>query len=221
MRAALCLALSGIPLYLLTGCNSTLPSEEASGSKSTPTSVNILIDVKNPSKSSGILTSSSQNRAFAVGYGKYGIACAKSTFTEGVTPLGTFRVNAILSENQFEMEPGLISQSGKSKSYLEENLFKNMSAIDFKGDGETNEYGEGYISLAPVDSTPQPFEFNEYSGKLRWYSFAIHGTNDENRVGKKITGGCLNVASEDLNVLLETVQLGDIVEITANGPCQT
>ena len=32
-------------------------------------------------------------------------------------------------------------------------LFRNMNSIDFKGDGETGEYGSGYISLEPVPSS--------------------------------------------------------------------
>ena len=65
------------------------------------------------------------------------------------TPLGTFRVNAILSADRFAMDPDLVKLSGKSEAYLRDNLFRNMSAIDFKGDGETGEYGIGYVSLAP------------------------------------------------------------------------
>ena len=121
---------------------------------------------------------------FEVGYGKNGVGCIGSTFEEGVTPLGTFKVNAIMSKDRFEMDEPLIQQSGKTKSYLSDNLFNNMNSIDFKGDGETGEYGSGYISLTPVPSTPQPFSFNEYDGTYRWYSFAIHGTNDETRIGQ-------------------------------------
>ncbi len=218
MRAAPCLALIGLPV-LLVGCSINPPAKDASTSSPTQTTLKILLDVQEPFKSTGVLKSASQNRVFSVGYGKYGISCEDTTFMEGVTPIGKFRVNAILSDSKFEMEPALVEKSGKSRTYLEQNLFKNMNAIDFKGDGISREYGDGYISLAPVNSIPQPFEFNEYAGKFRWYSFAIHGTNNEDRVGQKITGGCLNVPSEDLNILLDTVELGDVVEITANGPC--
>jgi hypothetical protein len=82
------------------------------------------------------------------------------------------------------MDPSLVTKSGKSEVELRQNLFRDMNAIDFKGDGETGEYGAGYISLAPVENTDQPFRFNTYDGKFRWYSFAIHGTNDDSRVGK-------------------------------------
>ena len=94
-----------------------------------------------------------------------------------------------------------------------------MSSIDFKGDGRSAEYGIGYISLEPVPATPQPFSFNIYNGKFRWYSFAIHGTNDESRVGKAVTGGCINAGKLTLGVLLDTLELGDEVVISSDSPC--
>ena len=77
----------------------------------------------------------------------------------------------------------------------------------------------GYISLAPVENTDQPFRLNTYYGKFRWYSFAIHGTNNDSRVGKAVTGGCINVNQSTLKILLNTVQLGDEVVISSDFPC--
>ena len=206
----------------LAGCQSSSSDSSSIAAKQTEGEpvLRITLDVEDPVKSMGVLQTPSSNHAFNVGYGKYGIGCKGATFSEGVTPVGRFRVNAILSEDNFAMDPDLIETSGKSEDYLKTNLFSNMNSIDFKGDGETGEYGIGYISLAPVPETPQPFEFNEYAGTFRWYSFAIHGTNNDLRVGRKVTGGCLNVKASDLDVLLNSVELGDVVEITANGPCQ-
>ena len=179
----------------------------------------IQLDGAQPSESTGQLNQKGETIRFKVGYGRNGIACAGSRFEEGWTPVGTFRVNAILSGDQFEMDPDLVKQSGKSEAYLRENLFRNMSLIDFKGDGETGEYGLGYISLAPVPETPQPFRFNTYDGTFRWYSFAIHGTNDPSRVGQSITGGCINVDRQAMADLLKTVKLGDEVVIRSESPC--
>jgi hypothetical protein len=117
------------------------------------------------------------------------------------------------------MEEDLVERSGKSEAELQDSLFRNMSAIDFKGDGQSGEYGSGYISLAPVPPTDQPFQFNTYDGKFRWYSFAIHGTNDERRVGQALTGGCINVKQDTLKTLLGTLQLGDEVVISSDSPC--
>ena len=179
----------------------------------------IQLDGAQPSESTGQLNQKGETIRFKVGYGRNGIACAGSRFEEGWTPVGTFRVNAILSGDQFEMDPDLVKQSGKSEAYLRENLFRNMSSIDFKGDGETGEYGLGYISLSPVPATPQPFRFNTYDGTFRWYSFAIHGTNDPSRVGQSITGGCINVDRQAMADLLKTVKLGDEVVIRSESPC--
>jgi lipoprotein-anchoring transpeptidase ErfK/SrfK len=65
----------------------------------------------------------------------------------------------------------------------------------------------------------QPFKFNTYDGKFRWYSFAIHGSNNDQRIGQKVTGGCLNVAEPTLKTILGSVKLGDEVVVSANGPC--
>ncbi len=181
--------------------------------------IRIQLDGVDPAASLGEGVTGVESKRFQVGFGRNGIACAGTRFEEGWTPLGTFRVNAILSADRFDMDPDLVKLSGKSEAYLRENLFRNMSAIDFKGDGETGEYGIGYVSLAPVPATPQPFRFNTYDGQFRWYSFAIHGTNDDSRVGQAITGGCINVNQSVMAALLKTVQLGDEVVINSDTPC--
>ena len=155
-----------------------------------------------------------------MGFGRNGVTCAGTRFEEGYTPLGRFRVNGILSNDRFVMEPELIARSGKTEDELRASLFRNMNAIDFNGDGESGEYGLGYVSLAPVDSVKQPFEFNTYDGRFRWYSFAIHGSNNDQRIGQQVTGGCVNVAEPILKTLLQTVKLGDVVEVSADGPCK-
>lgn len=199
------------------GCSPSDPKADQSVGRSE--TILIQLDGDNPSASRGELLRGQAPRQFKVGYGRNGIACKGTRFEEGWTPLGTFRVNAVLSADRFAMDPSLVESSGKSEAYLRENLFRNMSAIDFKGDGETAEYGIGYISLTPVPPTPQPFRFNTYDGQFRWYSFAIHGTNDPSRVGQSVTGGCINVGQEVMADLLKTVQLGDEVMVTSESPC--
>ena len=181
--------------------------------------IRIVLDANQPDLSKGVIYDPKAPFHFKVGFGRHGIACAGSTFQEEMTPLGTFKVNAILSTTTFAMDPSLITKSGKSEAELRQNLFRDMNAIDFKGDGETGEYGLGYISLAPVENTDQPFRFNTYDGKFRLYSFAIHGTNNDSRVGKAVTGGCINVNQATLKILLNTVQLGDEVVISSDSPC--
>ena len=210
------LALAGL-LLSLVGCrsNNSLPQQDPK----VRAPIRIQLDDSNPAASEGVLDRAEGPLRFTVGHGRHGIGCEGTTFEEGVTPLGTFQVNAILSNDRFEMDPALVEQSGKSEEELRESLFTNMNSIDFKGDGETGEYGIGYISLAPVPATEQPFRFNTYDGVFRWYSFAIHGTNDESRIGKAVTGGCINAGKFTMGVLLETMELGDEVVISSDSPC--
>ena len=216
MRATQMLMVTSSAL-MLSGCmqqpNTTNVSSQGEGT------IKIELNQLSPQESKGRTQNEGKEMAFEVGYGKNGVGCIGSTFVEGVTPLGTFKVNAILSEDRFEMDESLIKKSEKTKSYLSKNLFNNMNSIDFKGDGETGEYGSGYISLTPVPSTPQPFNFNEYDGTYRWYSFAIHGTNDETRIGKRITGGCINMNNQEISKLIKSINLGDEVVVTSNQPC--
>ena len=216
MRVAQMLVFASSAL-MLSGCmqqpNTTKSSSQGEGP------IEIELNQLSPQESQGTAPNEGKGMVFEVGYGKNGVGCIGSTFEEGVTPLGTFKVNAIMSKDRFEMDESLMKKSGKTKSYLSENLFKNMNSIDFKGDGEIGEYGSGYISLTPVPSTPQPFSFNKYGGTYRWYSFAIHGTNDETRIGKPVTGGCINMKNKDLNKLIKNINLGDEVVVTSKQPC--
>ena len=155
---------------------------------------------------------------FPVGLGKHGVTASGKSFQSGFSLLGDFRVNAILSADRFEMENTLIRESGKSEAWLRENLFRNMSSIDFDGDGKGNEYGAAFIGLQPVDSDAvQPFHFGEYQGTFRWYSYAIHGTQNEERIGKCVTGGCVNVGKEKLGELAAQLKLGDRISIRKSG----
>ena len=216
MNLIRCLVMAGV-LVSLVGCRSDTSSFLEDPQIREP--IRIQLNGSNPIASEGVLDRAEGPLRFTVGHGRHGIGCEGTTFEEGVTPLGTFQVNAILSNDRFEMDPSLVEQSGKTEEELRETLFTNMNSIDFKGDGETGEYGTGYISLAPVPATDQPFRFNIYDGVFRWYSFAIHGTNDETRIGKAVTGGCINTGQLTMGVLLDTVELGDEVVISSDSPC--
>ncbi len=71
-----------------------------------------------PQESQGKTESDGKEMVFEVGYGKNGVGCIGSTFEEGVTPLGTFKVNAIMSKDRFEMDENLIQKSGKTRVIL-------------------------------------------------------------------------------------------------------
>lgn len=210
------LVLLGCCLTLL-GCGARPDPRRTAAGVSGP--IRIELDQQEPALSFGVLPRGQERSIFKVGFGRKGVTCAGSRFEEGYTPLGRFRVNAILSPDRFAMDPALIARSGKSEAELRRTLFPNMNAIDFDGDGETGEYGIGYVSLEPLNSVKQPFAFNTYDGRFRWYSFAIHGSNNDRRIGQKVTGGCVNVSKTDLKTLLASVKLGDEVVVSAKGPC--
>lgn len=174
----------------------------------------IVLNQETPEESLG---SFQGGDAFQVGFGRDGFLPTGSTFVGGFSLLGDFKVNAILSHSRFEMTDVLIAESGKTHEWLAENLFANMSSIDFDGDGKGGEYGEAFVGLEPVDSADsQPFHFGEYKGVFRWYSYAIHGTQDEGRIGKCITGGCINVGRSDLSSAVSLFKIGDLVRIAAS-----
>ena len=208
---------------LLSACSQPWGGDQQSREQLVRTDqpIEIQLDADQPANSVGTIVVNGISNRFEVGYGKNGIACEGTRFEEGWTPLGRFRVNAVLTADRFEMDPALIRLSGRTVDALKKDLFSNMNSIDFNGDGEAGEYGDGYISLAPVPTTDQPFSFNEYDGTFRWYSFAIHGTNNEKKIGKKVTGGCINVNNMSLSMILSAVQIGDEVIIRSNGPCSS
>jgi hypothetical protein len=216
MRRVTALSLVGITL-VVAGCGHRQNAKPvvSAGSEA----IKIELDLNDPAKSFAVLRQDDRRQLFKVGYGRLGVTCPGTRFEEGYTPLGRFKVNAILTEKRFEMEPALIAQSGKTEAELKATLFKTMNSIDFSGDGEAREYGIGYVSLAPVNSVKQPFGFNRYDGIFRWYSFALHGSNNDQRIGQKVTGGCINLAQPALQAVLNSVKLGDEVVISANGPC--
>lgn len=181
--------------------------------------VRVIIDSEAPAESRCFVAGQGgASLEFPVGYGRNGALQEGSEFKGGYSLLGKFRINAVLSTDRFEMTPELVASSGKTEAYLRENLFANMSSIDFDGDGEGGEYGAAFIGLEPLSDVVQPFVFESYEGVFRWYSYAIHGTQDESRVGKKITGGCINVGADDLQQLLKRVRVGDLVEIRGVDP---
>ena len=85
-------------------------------------SIEINLNQVLPQESRGKTQSDGKEMVFEVGYGKNGVGCIGSTFEEGVTPLGTFKVNAIMSKDRFEMDGNLIKKSLKTKNYLTKNL---------------------------------------------------------------------------------------------------
>ncbi|NNE91063.1 MAG: L,D-transpeptidase [Verrucomicrobiales bacterium] len=177
--------------------------------------IEIFLDPETPKESYGIFSEKGkQTLKFPVGFGKDGVLPEGSKFEAGKSLLGKFRVNAVLTNGRrFAMEKSLVEKSGKPEAFLREKLFTNMSSIDFDGDGKGGEYGSAFLGLQPKSETDQPFHFGEYRGVFRWYSYALHGTQDESRIGKCVTGGCINLPKDALASLANSIQVGDKVEI--------
>ena len=119
----------------LSGCGLFQGQDPENKALDQTDAIRIVLDANQPDLSKGVIYDPKAPLHFKVGFGRHGIACAGSTFQEGITPLGTFKVNAILSTTTFAMDPSLITKSGKSEAELRQNLFRDMNAIDFKGDG--------------------------------------------------------------------------------------
>jgi hypothetical protein len=190
-----------------------LASAVASASE---TSLTVWLSEGSPGRSHAVLELPDGFRhRFPVGSGRHGIRPEGATFREGWSLLGRFRVNLILSrEGRCEMTAELAAAAGKSREELRRTLFAGMDGIDFDGDGRAGEYGDGYIGLEPENpGVAQPFGFGFHRGVFRRYSYALHGTEDEARIGRRSTGGCINFRRDDLRRLLRSVRLGDLVEV--------
>ena len=89
----------------------TMTVTSCAGSGSAPSAqgdsaemIRIQLDGADPAASSGEGLNGVGPKRFQVGFGRNGIACAGTRFEEGWTPLGTFRVNAILGNVQGECD---------------------------------------------------------------------------------------------------------------------
>ena len=91
------LALAGL-LVSLVGCRSDNSLPQQNPQVRAP--IRIQLDGSNPAASEGVLDRAEGPLRFTVGHGRHGIACEGTTFEVGITPLGTFQVNAILSKIQ-------------------------------------------------------------------------------------------------------------------------
>lgn len=183
-----------------------------------PAILKLNINLADSSQSLGTLVENHKpSLVFTLSSGRKGVLCEGARFRDGYSLLGRFRINAIFSDSRFEIDPKLEKLSGKPVEYLKSNLFKNMNSIDFDGDSKTAEYGAAYFGLEPIADTAQPFRFGDFNGTFRWYSFAIHGTNDPTRIGRAATGGCINLEAKTVLELHKHLKLGQLVEITANG----
>ena len=106
----------------LSGCGLFQGQDPKNKALDQADSIRIVLNTDQPDLSKGVLYDAKAPLHFNVGFGRHGIACAGSTFQEGVTLLGTFKVNAILSTTSFEMDPSFVTKSGKSEAELRQKF---------------------------------------------------------------------------------------------------
>ena len=150
----------------------------------------------------------------------------KTTMSDRVTPLGTFKVDLILARDARHnaITPAHQARWGDHPTFGElvqepGKLYVNMSLLDFDGDGVSDgAYGEAYVGLHSDTAVTGP-KMRIYQGTPYWYSIALHGTPDPANLGAANSGGCVHLSGELLGRLLDdgTLKLGRTVVI-ADGP---
>lgn len=164
------------------------------------------------------------------GIGRGGLK-EKKNMADMVTPTGQFTVDIIMCRDSGynAVSSELINKyRGDSKSHELvsdkaglDKLFKNMNKIDFDGNGKPdNAYGIVYIGLNSEGTVTGPKLKTHSSGRLYWFSIALHGTTNEDNIGKAKSGGCIHLARDDLTRLIEekVVRIGTLVTISDGPP---
>ena len=96
MAAGRALAMTALVVGL-SGCGLLSGDDGTSKAMDQTDAILIVLNADQPDLSKGVLYDAQAPLHFNVGFGRHGIAFAVSIFQEGITPLGTFKVNAILS----------------------------------------------------------------------------------------------------------------------------
>lgn len=162
------------------------------------------------------------------GIGRGGLG-DKTNMQDQITPTGDFAIDLILYRDPAFNQ---ISESNRekyknNKSYSDfvassaglANLFKNMSEIDFNGDGKSDAaYGAGYIGLDSASAVTGP-KMSIFKKTPYWFSIALHGTPDQSNIGNAMSGGCIHLSEKTLEKLIQgrLLDIGTQVKI-ADGP---
>jgi hypothetical protein len=161
----------------------------------------------------------------AIGIGQGGLK-EKQDMADLVTPTGQMTVdlilykksayNQIVSQNveRFAKNPEYRPLVGQPQGLGQ--LFNNMNRIDFDGNGSPDKaYGDGYIGLTSETVITGP-KMSTFEQTPYWFSIALHGTPDPQNIGQANSGGCVHLASDTLQQLIENgwVRLGTVVKIT-------
>lgn len=164
-----------------------------------------------------------------VGIGRGGLV-EKQAMADYVTPTGAFVVDLVLHEvgTHNAVDPSVCARFAQEPEYVEllassaglERLWRAMSELDFDGDGAADRaYGGGYVGLHSETAVTGP-KMSRYRGTARWFSIALHGTpTPEEDLGASNSGGCVHLAADVLEALIDeqVLGLGQAVTI-ADGP---
>ena len=155
-------------------------------------------------------------RSAPVGIGRGGLL-DKSSMSDLVTPTGIFTVDLVLHEGG---ELNAVAEPERLGELSLDQLWRNMSGIDFDGDGQPDRaYGGVYVGLNGEGTGPKMRQHSR-SGTAYWYSIALHATPLPENLGAANSGGCVHVDEQLLLSLVEdgTLGLGSTVVIADGGP---
>ena len=100
--------------------------------------------------------------------------------------------------------------SGKNDEDTPEGLFTIITK--FKDPEYSRKRIPGKDERNPLGSRWMGFDARETNGRI----YGIHGTNQEESIGKKVSGGCIRMKKIDVEALYESVPLGTKVYIYNN-----
>lgn len=184
----------------------------------------VSIHVDRLSRTIEVVDAQGVRHSEAIGIGRGGLG-EKTSMGDLITPTGVFTVDLVLhaagTHNAVapsSVEPflgqsefmALLSPDGLGQ------LFTNMLAIDFDGDGDPDAaYGDAYIGLSSPDAVTGPKMRRHSSSELPyWYSIALHATPDPANLGAANSGGCVHVDASLLDRLIREGTLAVGRELT-------
>lgn len=136
---------------------------------------------------------------------------SKTDMSDCITPVGTFIVEVVLSNepalNQIDQNRKLlISKNDRFAPFVKDgmglaNVFRTMNAQDFNRDGKPDRaYGLAFFGLRGKTTGPKLIAAGP---SARWYSIALHGTpNEKEAIGGATSEGCIHVPKSDLRKIL-------------------
>jgi hypothetical protein len=197
-----------------------MPTQDVEPTESAPETVR-AVHVDRAARQLSLLEDGVLTHSEAIGIGRGGLA-DKTSMSDFITPTGTFTVDLVLhaAGTHNAVAPMTVAEEFSPLLADLEQLFANMSSLDFDGDGSPDSaYGDAYIGLHSDSAVTGPKMRRHSGGTPYWYSIALHGTVPEN-LGEANSGGCVHVDGSLLDRLIrdEVLALGSTVTISDAPP---